>query len=113
MFRIIHSGENELTCLQDVNVSFQDRSFICHSLEQIMLGSRNDKWSIELDGKTLTNTGLQKQNKIRKVDWFNWDGIQIFQDETEQQNTIVEIPGKYYVKNYNSVSTQTLLQNIL
>ena len=83
VFRMIHSGENELTCLQDVNVKFQDRSFVCHSLEQIMLGSRNDKWSIELDGKTVTNTGFQKQNKIRKVDWFNWDGMQIFQDETE------------------------------
>ena len=93
VFRMIHSGKNELTCLQDINVIFQDRLFVCHNLEQIMLGSRNDKWSIELDGKTLTNTGLQKQNKIRKVDWFNWDGKQMFKDETENQNTIVEIPG--------------------
>ena len=90
---MIHSGKNELTCLQDVNVIFQDRLFVCHNLEQIMLGSRNEKWSIELNGKTLTNTGLQKQNQIRKVDWFNWDGTQMFKDETENQNNIVEIPG--------------------
>ena len=103
MFRIIHSGENELTCLQDVNVSFQDKSFVCHSLEHIMLGSRNDKWSIELDGKMLTNTRLQKQNKIRKINWYNWDGKPIFQDENDQPDTIVEIPGKYYV-------TKTIIQ---
>ena len=67
MFRIIHSGENELTCLEDVNVSFQDKSFVCHSLEQIKLGSRNDKWSIEIDGKKLYNSGLQKQNSECKI----------------------------------------------
>ena len=90
---MIHSGQNELTCLQDVNVIFQDRLFVCHNLEQIMLGSRNEKWSIELNGKTLTNNGLQKQYQIRKVDWFNWDGTQMFKDETENQKNIVEILG--------------------
>ena len=32
-----------------------------------MLGTQNEKWSIELNGKTLTNTGLQKQNQIRSL----------------------------------------------
>ena len=83
-----------------MHVSFQDKSFVCHSLEQIKLGSRNDKWSIEIGSKTLDNTGLQKQNKIRKINWstqYDWDGNPIFQDENVQPDTIVEVPGKSYV----------------
>ena len=80
-----------------MHVTFQDKTYVCHSLEQIKLGSRNYKWSIVIGGKTLDNTGLQKQNKIRKVNWYNWYGKQIFQDENDQPDTIVEIPGKSYL----------------
>ena len=83
-----------------MHVTFQDKSFVCHSLEQIKLGSRNDKWSIVIGGKTLDNTGLQKQNKIRKINWgkkYDWDDKPIFQDENDKPETIVEIPGKSYV----------------
>ena len=83
-----------------MHVTFQDKSFVCHSLEQIKLGSRNDKWSILTGSKTLENTGLQKQNKIRKINWstqYDWDGNTIFQDENAQPDTIVEVPSKSYV----------------
>ena len=83
-----------------MHVTFQDKSFVCHSLEQIKLGSRNDKWSIIIGGKTLDNTGLQKQNKIRKINWstqYDCDSNTIFQDENAQPDTIVEVPGKSYV----------------
>ena len=83
-----------------MHVTFQDKSFVCHSLEQIKLDSRNDKWSIVNGRKTLDNTGLQKQNKIRKINWSaqnDWDGNPIFQDENVQPDMIVEVPGKSYV----------------
>ena len=96
--------------MEQVQVTFQGKTFTCNSLEQIRLGSRNDKWSIVIGGKHLDNTGLKKQIKIRKVNWSNWDGNTIFQDENIQPDSIVEVPGISYVtQNYHSVDISTLL----
>ena len=55
---MLHSGESQLTCLEQVQVIFQGKTFTCNTLEQIGLGSRKDKWSIVIGGKSLNNTGL-------------------------------------------------------
>ena len=55
---MLHSGESQLTCLEQVQVTFQGKTFTCNTLEQIGLGSRKDKWHIEIGGKSLNNTGL-------------------------------------------------------
>ena len=55
---MLHSGENQLTCLEQVEVTFMGKTFTCNTLEQIELGSRKDKWSIVIGGKSLNNTGL-------------------------------------------------------
>ena len=78
-------------------VIFQDKNFVCHTLEQIMLSSKNEKWSIIIGGKTLDNTGLQKRNKIRKINWNaqnDWDGNPLFESENVQPDMIQEVPGK-------------------
>ena len=46
-----------------------------------------------IGGKNLDNTGLQKQNKIRKDNWSNWDINPTFHDENIQPDSIVEVPG--------------------
>ena len=55
---MLHSGESQLTCLEQVQVTFQGKTFTCNALEQIGLGSWKDKWSIVIGGKSLNNTGL-------------------------------------------------------
>ena len=55
---MLQSVESELTCLEQVQVKFQGKTFTCNTLEQIGLGSRMDKWQIEIGGKSLNNTGL-------------------------------------------------------
>ena len=78
-------------------VIFQEKSFVCHTLEQIKLSSKNEKWSIIIGGKTLDNTGLQKRNKIRKINWNaqnDWDGNPLFESENVQPDMIQEVPGK-------------------
>ena len=78
-------------------VIFQDKNFVCHTLEQIMLSSKNEKWSIIIGGKTLDNTGLQKRNNIRKINWNaqnDWDGNPLFESENVKPDMIQEVPGK-------------------
>ena len=55
---MLNSGENQLTCLEQVEVILLGKTFTCNALEQIGLGSRKDKWSIIIEGKSLNNTGL-------------------------------------------------------
>ena len=77
-------------------VIFQDKNFVCHTLEQIMLSSKNEKWSIIIGGKTLDNTGLQKRNKIRKINWNaqnDWDQND-WESENVKPDMIQEVPGK-------------------
>ena len=61
-----------------------------------MLGSKNKKWSIVIGGKTLDNTGLQKRNKIRKINWSannDWDQND-WESENVKPDIIQEVPGK-------------------
>ena len=61
-----------------------------------MLGSKNKKWSIIIGGKTLDNTGLQKRNKIRKINWNannDWDQND-WESENIKPDIIQEVPGK-------------------
>ena len=55
---MLNSGENQLTCLEQVEVILLGKTFTCNTLELIELGSRKDKWSIIIGGKSLNNTGL-------------------------------------------------------
>ena len=98
--------------MEQVQVTFQGKTFTCNSLEQIRLGSRNDKWSIVIGGKNLNNTGLKKQNKIAKVNWNNWDVNPTFHDENIQPDSIVEVPGiSYITQNYHSVDILTYYES--
>ena len=100
--------------MEQVQVTFQGKTFTCNSLEQIRLGSRNDKWSIVIGGKNLDNTGLKKQNKIRKVNWSNWDVNPTFHDENIQPDSIVEVPGiSYITQNYHSVDILTYYESTI
>ena len=94
--------------MEQVQVTFQGKTFTCNTLEQIGLGSRQDKWSIVKGGKNLDNTGLQKQNKIRKVSWSNWEFDPTFHDENIQPDSIVEVPGiSCKTQNYHPVDILT------
>ena len=55
---MLHSGENQLTCLEQVEVTYLGKTFTCNTLEHIGLGSREKSWNIILGGKSLNNTGL-------------------------------------------------------
>ena len=55
---MLHSGESQLTCLEQVQVTFQGKTFTCNTLEHIGLGSREKSRNIILGGKSLNNTGL-------------------------------------------------------
>ena len=57
--RIIHSGERQLTCLEDTTVIYKDKTFICRELENIQLGSPGEKWEINL-GKARQATIMRK-----------------------------------------------------
>ena len=54
---MISSGENQLTCLEQVEVILQGKTFTCNTMEQLDLGSK--KWSIIIGGKSLNNSGHQ------------------------------------------------------
>ena len=54
---MLSSGENQLTCLEQVEVILLGKTFTCNTLEQIELGSRKEKWSIVIGGKSLNNSG--------------------------------------------------------
>ena len=54
---MISSGENQLTCLEQVEVILLGKSFTCNALENIELGSKKEKWSIVIGGRSLNNSG--------------------------------------------------------
>ena len=62
---MLNSGENQLTCLEQVEVILLGKTFTCNTLEQIELGSRKEKWSIIIGGKSLNNTGLANDKYYR------------------------------------------------
>ena len=85
-----------MTCLEDVPAIFKEKSFLCHKLEDIKLGSQSEKWSINLGGKIMDNTGLTKRNQIRKINWKApnaWNGNPLFESEYDQPKKIQEVPG--------------------
>ena len=54
---MLSSGENQLTCLEQVEVILQGKTFTRNTLKQLELGSRKEKWSIVIGGKSLNNSG--------------------------------------------------------
>ena len=58
---MISSGENQLTCLQKVEVTLLGKSFTCNALENIELGSKKEKWSIVIGGRSLNNSGQNNE----------------------------------------------------
>ena len=55
---MLNSGENQLTCLEQVEIILLGKTFTCNALEKEELGSRKEKLSIIIGGKSLNNTGL-------------------------------------------------------
>ena len=62
---MLNSGENQLTCLEQVEVILLGKSFTCNALENIELGSKKEKWSIVIGGKSLNNSGLANDKYYR------------------------------------------------
>ena len=89
---MINSGENQLTCLEQVEIILLGKTFTCNALEQVELGSKKKRWSIIIGGKSLNNTGLKKQNKIKKVNWDNWEFNPTFYNDNIEPDTIAPIP---------------------
>ena len=54
---MLNTGENQLTCLEQVEIILLGKTFTCNKLEEIQLGLRKEKWSIVIGGKSLNNTG--------------------------------------------------------
>ena len=89
---MLNSGENQLTCLEQVEIILLGKTFTCNALEQVELGSKKKRWSIIIGGKSLNNTGLKKQNKIKKVNWDNWEFNPTFYNDNIEPDTIAPIP---------------------
>ena len=49
--RVIQSGQNKLTCLEDTTVVLRDQQFMCRALENIQLETSQKLWQIKLGGK--------------------------------------------------------------
>ena len=89
---MLNSGENQLTCLEQVEIILLGKTFTCNALEQVELGSKKKRWSIIIGGKSLNNTGLKKQNKIKKVNWDYWEFNPTFYNDNIEPDTIAPIP---------------------
>ena len=63
---MLNTGENQLTCLEQVEVILLGKTFTCNKLEEIQLGLRKEKWSIVIGGKSLNNTG-QTYDKYYRI----------------------------------------------
>ena len=55
---MLNSGENQITCLEQVEIILLGKTFTCNALEQVELGNRKEVWSVIIGGKSLNNTGL-------------------------------------------------------
>ena len=55
---MITSGENQITCLEQVEIILLGKTFTCNVLEQVELGNSKEEWSVIIGGKSLNNTGL-------------------------------------------------------
>ena len=52
---MLNSGENQLTCLEQVEIILLGKTFTCNALEQVELGNRKEMWSVIIGGKSLAN----------------------------------------------------------
>ena len=61
---MISSGENQLTSLEKVEVILLGKTFTCNALENIELGSKKEKWSIVIGGRSLNNSGQNNERYL-------------------------------------------------